>query len=129
MDTLSGNLGNLADGSKRIAHQLLSIGENRVELLMVELQEERERLLTALLLSLGVAVFGLLAGIAVTVIIVVLLWERSPIGALLTLAVLYAVAGGLLYQRLLRLKQAWHMLPATLEQLRKDRACLKETLS
>ena len=33
---------------------------------MVEVQEERERLLHALLLALGVAAFGLLAGMALT---------------------------------------------------------------
>jgi uncharacterized membrane protein YqjE len=43
----------------------LAIGENRFELLMVEVQEERERLLHAIVLALGAAALGLLAGMAV----------------------------------------------------------------
>ena len=38
-----------------------AIGENRLELLTVEVQEERERLLRARLLTLGAAAFSLLA--------------------------------------------------------------------
>jgi uncharacterized membrane protein YqjE len=53
--------GQLVEVSKRFARRLLSIGENRCELLMVEVQEERERFLHAILLALGMAGFGLLA--------------------------------------------------------------------
>jgi uncharacterized membrane protein YqjE len=51
----------LAATSRRFAQRLLTIGENRLELLMVEVQEERERLLRARLLTLGAAAFSLLA--------------------------------------------------------------------
>ena len=44
------NTGQLIDTSKGFARCLLAIGENRFELLMVESQEERERLLRAILL-------------------------------------------------------------------------------
>ena len=73
----------------------MTIGENRLELLTVEVQEERERLLHAFLLALGVAAFGLLAGITLTAAIVVLLWAWSPVAVLLTLTGLYGAAGGL----------------------------------
>ena len=68
----------LATTSKHFARRLLTIGENRLELLTVEVQEERERLLHAFLLALGVATFGLLAGLTLTAAIVVLLWACSP---------------------------------------------------
>jgi hypothetical protein len=64
METPSTNPGRLAETSKRFARCLLAIGENRIELLMVEVQEERERLLHAIVLALGVAALGLLAGVA-----------------------------------------------------------------
>lgn len=51
-----------------------SASENRLELLAVEVQEERERLLHALLLALGVAAFGLLAGLTLTAAVAVVLW-------------------------------------------------------
>jgi hypothetical protein len=52
----------------------LTIGENRLELLTVEVQEEREHLLHAFLLGLGMAALGLLAAMTLTAAIVVLLW-------------------------------------------------------
>ena len=45
------------------ARRLLTIGENRLEWLIVEAQEERERLLRAILLAFGGLALGLLAGI------------------------------------------------------------------
>ncbi len=80
MEPPPSNAGQLVETSKRFARRLLTIGENRFELLMVEVQEERERLLRAILLALGVAAFGLLAGVALTGAIVVLFWEVSPVG-------------------------------------------------
>jgi len=95
---------------------------------MVEMQEERERLLYAILLALGVAVFIFLAGVALTVAIVVLLWKISPVTVLLVLTGLYAAIALFFYQRFTALQRNWKTLPATLEQLRKDRTCLETIL-
>jgi uncharacterized membrane protein YqjE len=121
--------GQLLETSKRFARRLLTIGENRLELLMVEVQEERQRLLRAILLALGVAAFGLLAGVALTAAIVFLLWELSPVAALLVLTGIYGATAVCLYRRLTLLLRDWQNLPATLDQLRKDRACLEEHLT
>jgi uncharacterized membrane protein YqjE len=129
METPLSNAGQLVKTSKRFARRLLAIGENRLELLMVEVQEERERLLRAILLALGVAALGLLTGITLTGAIVVLLWEFSRAGALLALTVLYGAAAVCLYRRLTLLLRNWENLPATVEQLRKDRACLEKHLA
>jgi uncharacterized membrane protein YqjE len=128
MEPAPTHAGQLVETSKRFARRLLTIGENRFELLMVEVQEERERLLHAILLALGVAAFGLLAGVALTGAIVVLLWELSRVAALLVLTGLYGATAVCLYRRLTLLLRDWQNLPATLEQLRKDRACLEKTL-
>jgi uncharacterized membrane protein YqjE len=66
MEESTVSLGQLGATSKTFARRLLTIGENRLELLTVEVQEERERLLHAFLLALGVAAFGLLAGLTLT---------------------------------------------------------------
>jgi uncharacterized membrane protein YqjE len=118
-----------AEPPKRLARHLLTIGENRLELLMVEVQEERERLLRAILLALGIAVFAFLSGVALTVALVVLLWPVSPIGVLVTLAVLYGATAAFLCRRFTFLQRDWKTLPATLDQLRKDRVCLENSLS
>jgi len=128
METATGSFKQLATTSRRFAERLLTIGENRLELLTVEVQEERERLLHAFLLALGVAAFGLLAGITLTAAIAVLLWQYSPFAVLLTLTGLYGVAAVCLYRRLTGLLRDWKTLSATLDQLRKDCACLEKTL-
>lgn len=115
--------------SKQVARRLAVIGENRLELLAVEMQEERERLLHAFLLALGVAAFGLLAGIALTAALAVLLWAWSPVIVLVVLTGLYGIAGVLLYRRLAGLLSNWQTLPATLDQLRQDRASLENLLA
>jgi uncharacterized membrane protein YqjE len=129
MESAPTHAGRLVETSKRFARRLLTIAENRFELLMVEVQEERERLLRAILLALGVAAFGLLAGVALTGAIVVLLWEVSRVAALLVLTCLYGVSAVSLYRRLTRLLRDWQNLPATLDQFRKDRACLEKNLT
>jgi len=123
------SLRQLATNSKTFARRLLTIGENRLELLTVEVQEERERLLRAFLLALGVATFGLLAGLTLTATIVVLLWAWSPWAALLILTGIYAIAGICLYWRLIGVMRNWQTLSASLDQLRKDRACLESILT
>jgi uncharacterized membrane protein YqjE len=128
METATGSFKQLAATSRRFAERLLTIGENRLELLTVEVQEERERLLHAFLLALGVAAFGLLAGLTLTAAIVILLWQYSHFAVLLTLTGLYGVAAVCLYRRLTLLLRDWQTLSATLDQLRKDRACLEKTL-
>jgi uncharacterized membrane protein YqjE len=122
-------VGHLAETSKRFARRLLAMGENRFELFMVEVREEREGLLRAILLALGVAAFGLLAGVAVTGAIVVLLWGVSQVAALLVLTGLYGATAACLYWRLTILLRDWQNLSATLDQLRKDRTCLEATLT
>ena len=129
MEMSSDTAPHLADASKRLAQRALVICENRVELLMVEVQEERERFLRAVLLALGVAAFGLLAGVGLTAIVAVAFWQQSPIAALLILTVLYAMAAVFLYARLARLQRDWQTLPTTLDQLRKDRECLEKNLN
>ena len=129
MEPATVNFQQLAAASKSFARRLMTVGENRLELLMVELQEERERLLRAILLALGVATFGLLTGIALTAAIVVWLWAYSPVAVLLIITGLYGAAGVMLYRRLALLLRDWQTLPATLDQLRKDRACLEEHLT
>jgi len=129
MEPATSNVAQLVAMSKRFARRLLTIGENRLALLMVEVQEERMRLLHAILLALGAAAFGLLAALALTAALAVLLWPDSPSAVLLTLAALYGVAAVCLYRRLTRLLRDWKTLSGTLDQLGKDRACLEKCLT
>lgn len=129
METPADNAPHLAETSKRLAQRALVICENRLELLLVEVEEERDRVLRMIWLGLGAAVCGLLAGVALTAVVAVAFWQQSPVAALLILALLYIVAGSLCYMRLARLQRDWQTLPTTLEQLRKDRECLGKSLN
>jgi uncharacterized membrane protein YqjE len=129
MEASTVSLRHLAAASKHVAGRLLTIGENRLELLTVEVQEERERLLHAFLLALGMTAFGLLAGITLTAAVVVCLSAYPRVAVLLALTGLYGAAGVCLYRRLTRMLRDWQMLSASLDQLRKDRACLDKILA
>lgn len=115
--------------TRRIAQRILTIGENRLVLLSVEIQEERERLLHALLLAIGAAVFGLLAGGTLTALVVVGLWSYSPLLVLATLTCIHGGAAAWLARVLLRQLREGHAFSASLEQLRKDRLWLDEVLA
>ena len=115
--------------SKRLVRRILTIFENRFELLVVEVQEERCRLMRAVSLVLGVAAFGLLTGVAFTGVVLVVFWNSSPITALLSLTGLYAAMAVILYWRFTLLLRDWQNLPATLDQFKKDRACLEKLLT
>jgi uncharacterized membrane protein YqjE len=128
METPSDNGVHLGDATKRIAQRVFVIVENRLQLLMVEAQEERERVLLAILLALCAMTFGLLAGVALTIVVAVALWEHSPTIALLVLSAFYIFAAVFFYGRLLRLQQNWQTLSGTLDQLKKDRECLEKTI-
>jgi len=123
------NAAPLLANSKQLARTLLTVGENRLELLMVELQEERERMLHAMVLALGVAAFGLLAGVAFTGAVMVCFWDTSPLLALCLLAAAYGVTSVGLYWRLAVLLRDWQSLSETLAQLRKDRSWLETCLT
>ena len=129
METASGSFRELAATSRTLARRLLIIGENRLELLTVEIQEQRERLFQAILLALGVAACCLLASLTLTAAIVVWLWTWSPVAVLLGFTVLYGIGGVFLYQRLNAMLRNWQTLAASLDQLRKDRACLEIILT
>ena len=123
------NLTDLAATSKRLAGRLITTGANRLELLMVEVQEEREHLLHALLLALGVAALGLLGAMTLTAAVVILFWQSAPVAVLVVLTILYAALALYLHRRLTVLLRDWKSFPATLDQLGKDRACLGTTVT
>lgn len=128
MEEPTASLSHLAATSKKFARHFLTIGENRLELLKLELHEERERLLQDFLLALGVAAFGLLAGLALTAAVVVLFWEYSPLGILICLAWIYGGVGFALYHSLAHRLRNWETLSSSFDQLRKDRQSLGKNL-
>jgi uncharacterized membrane protein YqjE len=114
---------------RRLSRRLLSLGENRLELLAVEVREGREQLFSDLLLALSVAGFIFLALLAGSAALLVRVWDSSPsIGLLILMGAHGAIGAGLLF-RLRRRLRDWQALPDSLDQLRKDRQCADRHLS
>jgi uncharacterized membrane protein YqjE len=128
MEAFEANLDRLGLSSKRCARRLLSIGENRWELLTVEVREGLIQGGQAVLLALATAVLGLLGAMALTAAVVVQFWAVSPVGVLLVVSGLYGLGAFIAQQRLRRLLRNCQALSASLDQLRKDLACLEKVL-
>jgi len=115
----------LLDSVRRIGSTLLAILANRLELFLVELQEQRAHLLGALLLVLALAVCAIMTLILVTFTVVILFWREHRLAVLCGLAALY-LAGTLVAAWRLRARlRDWPAFAATLGELKKDRQCLE----
>ena len=111
---------------KRILDTLLATAQNRLELFVVELQEEKCRLIEALLCAVAAVAFGLMTLTLATITIILFFWENGRLLALASLSVLYLV-GTLVAWRGLRARlKSRSAFSATLAEIRKDRACLEE---
>ncbi|MGE3309397.1 MAG: phage holin family protein [Limisphaerales bacterium] len=117
-----------AAAAKRLARGAFAILQTRFELLAVEIQEERERMLLALLLALGVVAFGFVAAVAATLGLAALLWSYSPVLAMVIPPAIHAALGAWLAWRLRTLVREWRTCPATIQQLKEDRECLNAWL-
>ena len=121
-------LGGIKSTSKRLAKTALDMGENRLQLLLLELEEERDRVLKAAILGLGVFAFGLLAGIALTIVIVLAFWDVHPVCAASVLTAVYGGMALFLNSRLTRMRRDWVSFSGSVSQLQKDVTCLSEIL-
>lgn len=126
MDAFDVSADRLGTASKQCARRLLSMGENRLELLTLEVEEGLAQLVQMVLLVLVLGVLGLLGAITLTAAVVVQFWALSPVGVLLTVSGCYGILGFVVQQRLSRLMREWRVLGASLDQFKKDRACLME---
>ncbi|HEY3854021.1 MAG TPA: phage holin family protein [Verrucomicrobiae bacterium] len=120
-------LSEIKSASKRLAKTALDMGENRLQLLLLELEEERDKVLRAVMLGVGIFAFGLLAGIAFTIVIVLAFWEH-PVCAASILTAVYAGLALFLSSRLTHLRRDWVSFSASTSQLQKDVSCLTEVL-
>ncbi|MGD0060135.1 MAG: phage holin family protein [Verrucomicrobiia bacterium] len=115
----------LLSSLRRLIDTGLGLAQTRLELLSVELQREKNRLIEVLVWILIAVVLGLVALILVSFTLVVLFWDSARVVVLVLLCVLYV--GGAIWavQRARKiLKQSRTPLKDSIEELKKDRACL-----
>jgi uncharacterized membrane protein YqjE len=116
---LLGNLRGFVDGVLGSAH-------DRLELLAVELHEEKFRLIQIFIWISAIVFLGILAMVFVSLAIVVLLWDTARVAAICSLAAAYAI--GLViavigFRRYLQRQPK--PFSATLGELRQDRECIR----
>ena len=111
---------------RRLLKTGFAVAQNRLELLLVELQEERLQLFDTLLLLGVVLILAGMTLMVVTVTIVVLCVRADRLGPLVVLMLVYLVATAIAVWRLrIRLK-GWAPFSGTVAELKKDKACLEE---
>jgi len=104
----------------------LAIGANRLELLLVELEEERRRVVQTFLLVVALAVLALMTLVVATFAIVFMLGEERRASVLLILVSLYALGALGTYWRLRRLMNREPAFSASLAEFKKDKAWVEE---
>ena len=110
---------------RRMGEALLMLAQSRIELLAVELHEQKLRVLN-LLMWLAVSAALLLAGLLVALgTVAIFAWNAGGYLGLIALAVVSVGAGFALFKRLCRqVRNGPAPLAATIAEFRKDRECL-----
>ena len=117
---LLGSLRGFADG-------LLSSAHDRLQLLTVELHEEKYRLIQILIWISAIVMLAFLTIAFVSFAIVVMLWETARLAAVCAMAGAYLVAltaTVLAFRRYLKTQPK--PFAGTLRELRADRECIRE---
>jgi len=126
MDAPGENTPGVFESLGRLLKTVVAIAQNRFELLLVEVQEERWRFFHALLLSGVALILALMTLMTATVAIVVVCVKADRLDLVVALGLAYLAATILALWRLhVRLKN-WTPFSTTLTELKKDKACLDE---
>ena len=111
---------------RRVLETGFAIAQNRLELFLVELQEERWQLFDTLLLLGVVLILAAMTLMVFTVTIVVLCLRADRLDLLAALMLVYLVATVIAGWRLRSRLKGWAPFSATVAELKKDKACLDE---
>jgi uncharacterized membrane protein YqjE len=123
MDDSPQGPGGLLTTGKRILRSICDLAQTRLELFLTELKEERFRLFDALLLMVMGVGCALMMLVLLTFTLVLLFWDHRVI-VLIVLTLLYGFGAGAAFWTLRQRLRSWDAFAATLEELKKDRACL-----
>jgi uncharacterized membrane protein YqjE len=115
---LLGSLRGLADG-------LLGSAHDRLELVAIELHEEKYRLIQIVIWISAIVLLALLTLVFVSFALVVVLWETARVAAVCSLAGVYLAAlVGLIFAFRRFLDKQPKPFAGTLAELRNDRECI-----
>ncbi|AMD01692.1 phage holin family protein [Halomonas chromatireducens] len=128
MESSQGPVQRLFSAGKRLLNSLLAVGETRLRLVVLELEEEKARLFTLLLLS-GLSLLLMLLGLGMLMLLVVVFfWDTHRLAAI-TISAAVLLGGGLLLALLVIRQARRHtLLKDTLAQLATDRNLMNRDL-
>ncbi|HSH49156.1 MAG TPA: phage holin family protein [Halomonas sp.] len=113
------------DAGKNVIGSLVATGETRLRLAVLELEEERARLVTMALLA-GLSLILLLLGLgALTTLIIVIFWESHRLAAIGVSAGVLIISGLLVIAWVMRMARRRTLLASTLRHLALDRELLE----
>ena len=110
----------------RLRKAFFAVAQNRLELLLVELREERWRFFDILLLAGLVLILAGMTLLVATVTIVLLCVQAERLDLVAWLTAIYLVAVIIGYWRLRSRLRNWEPFSATLAEIKKDKACWDE---
>lgn len=116
----------LWDSVRRVLDSILGAVQHRVELFGVELREERRRMIEAALCAAALVVMSMMALALVTFAIVIAFWETARMPVLLVLSAAYVAGAVYAWRRLQEKLDSPGAFASTVEQIKKDRACLDQ---
>ncbi|CBW75545.1 phage holin family protein [Mycetohabitans rhizoxinica] len=112
---------------RRLIGSVFSLLQTRLELIGIELAEEKERLLGALFAGLAAMMFATMALITLTVLIAAAFWETYRWQALAGLTALYVIAAlACVHKARSSVRRAPLIFEETLAEFDKDRAIFRK---
>jgi len=109
-----------------MAATAVALLRTRLELATVEFEEERERIKAMLVLIVVATVFGCFALVALSVLVVVWLWDRSPLLAISGVTIFYVlIAAGAVLALKQQLQAHGRPFAATLAELERDAEAMR----
>ena len=111
---------------RRLLKTTLAVAHNRLELFLVEFQEQRWHFINALLLAGVVFMLALMTLMAATITIVFVCLKEDRLDLVVALVLVYLAATIFSLWRLRKRLKKWEPFSATLAEIKKDKACLDE---
>lgn len=106
---------------KKMGGAFVGLLQGHLELLGIELQEERSRVFRLFLLASISLILGLLILVGLSAAVVIVFWETNPIAAILVLCAVYAVALVICISRAIKIAKACASpFQATVEELARN---------
>ncbi len=128
MDSAAAKPSSVLAAASSLLDSVLASLQNRVQILSIELQEEKIRLVQLLVWVAAIVFGGMMTVAFASLTVIYFFWENARLAALGGMTVFYAVGVLILWIKLKSyLARQARPFQATLSELEKDRACIRPT--